>query len=395
VLTPKFPSPTWGAGTRNYYFLKALAKHHTVSLLTLIDKEEEREEISLLRDFLHTVKCVVRPAASAKRLKQLVCMLRGKSYFIDLNSFVEVQEALNTLLAEEHYHAVLFESALMSDYRLPEGVKRIIDEHNVEYELLWRTFRHESGVGRKWFNWWENRVLKPAEIALCKQADLLLATSKRDCAILKNALPTSNIQVVPNGVDTQVFQNSSAKLSTHQIIFTGTMNYYPNIDAVSSFAKKCWPLIQAQIPDATWLIVGRDPPQKVRNLGELPGVTVTGSVPDARPYLAASAVAIAPLQVGSGTRLKILEAFAMGKAVVSTSIGCEGLAVVPEEHLLLADSPEEFAQAVIKLLNDADLQSQLGMAGRRLVEAVYSWEHCSVRLLEILENSIQERERIC
>jgi glycosyltransferase involved in cell wall biosynthesis len=167
------------------------------------------------------------------------------------------------------------------------------------------------------------------------------------------------------------------------------------IEAVVSFARQCWPFIKAEIPDATWTIVGREPPPEVRELGTAPGITVTGTVSDVRPYFSTSAVAIAPLHIGGGTRLKILEAFAMRKAVVSTSIGCEGLAVLPGEHLLIADRPEEFAQAVITLLKDPEARTRLGNAGRILVEEEYSWENCGAQLLCALETHIQGKEQVC
>jgi polysaccharide biosynthesis protein PslH len=394
VLTPSFPSPTWGAGTRNYYFLKALAKYHRVSLLSLIEKKEDLEQISLLEDFVHSVKYVQRPPVR-KRMKQLTYLARLRSYSIESNVLAEVQAALDAFFAEDDYDAVLFESVFVSNYRLPAGIKRLVDQHNVEYEVLWRTFRNESGGWRKWYNWWESRILKPAEIKLCRRADLVLTTSERDSRILKRVLPSTAIEVVPNGVDIRVFQSDSTEPTPYQIIFTGAMNYYPNIDAVISFARNCWPLIREQVPQATWVIAGREPPLEVKSLEDLPGVTVTGSVPDVRPYLAASAVAIAPLQIGGGTRLKILEAFAMSKAVVSTSIGCEGLAVASEEHLLVADRPEEFAQAVIKFLNNPEMRTSFGRAGRALVEAEYSWERCGAQLLHALETHIPEREQVC
>lgn len=395
VLTPSFPSPTWGAGTRNYYLLKTLARYHTVSLLSLIDHEEDREKQALLQDVVSAIRCVMRPPIKRKRLRQLSYMARFQPYSLALNEFDEVQTALDEMLAEEAYDAVLFESALMSRYRLPATVKRIVDQHNIEYELFWRTYRNESTGWRKWYNWCESSLLKPDEIALCRQADLVLTTSEQDQATLKHLLPATSIEVVPNGVDIEIFQNNSTEQIPDQIIFTGAMNYYPNIDAVLTFARNCWPLIRAQIPSATWIIVGREPSLEVRSLGELPGVTVTGGVPDVRSYLASSVVALAPLQVGGGTRLKILEAFAMGKAVVSSSVGCEGLAVVPAEHLLVADQPEEFARAVVQLLQNVEMRTRFGKAGRALVEEKYSWERSGAQLLRVLETHVPERKQMC
>jgi len=395
MVSPSFPSPTSGFRTRNYHLLKTLARKHTISLLSLVNSSEIEEcDLSLLKDFAHTAQIVARPSPPSKRLQQLMCVLRGRSYFLELNSSTEMQKALDLLLLDEQYDAVLFESALIAGYRLPKGVKCIVDQHNIEHELLWRTYQRETAWLRKWYNRLESRLLRPIEIERCSKADVVLTTSERERLLLKSILPHSLIEVVPNGVDIEAFRHDSLEEIPGQIIFTGAMNYYPNIDAVTFFAQRCWPLIQAQIPGATWEIVGYDPVPEVRRLAELPGVTVTGSVPDVRPYLAASTVAITPLQIGGGTRLKILEALAMQKAVVSTSVGCEGLSVVPGEHLVVEDEPEAFAQAVIAFLNNPEMCAAYGSAGRALVEAEYSWERCVGHLLRVLETNLKESEQV-
>ncbi|MGH2496067.1 MAG: glycosyltransferase [Ktedonobacteraceae bacterium] len=394
MVSPSLPSPTWGAGTRNYHLLKTLARDHTVSLLALVDSPNVDEgDLSLLKALAHTVRIAVRPTPPSKRLQQLMYMVRGKSYVVEINSCL--QKDLDMLLLDEDYDAVIYESALVANYRIPEDVQCIVDQHNIEYELLWRTYQRETTWLRKWYNRLESRLLRPIEIERCRKADLVLTTSERDCSLLKSKLPRSVIEVVPNGVDTNIFRCNAQEEETGQIIFTGAMNYYPNIDAVYYFAQHCWPLIQAQIPGTTWKIVGSNPLPEVRRLAELPGVTVTGTVPDVRPYLAASAVAIAPLQIGSGTRLKILEALAMQRAVVSTSIGCEGLSVIPGKHLVVEDRPEAFAQAVVTLLNNPEMRTAYGAAGRTLVESEYSWERCGAILLRILETNLREREQVC
>ena len=387
MVSPNLPCPAWGASTRNYHLLKALARKHTVSLLALVDRNEDTEyNLSQLKYFTRTVRIIARSASHPKRLQQVMCVVRGKSYILETNSLVEMQEALDTLLIDDQYDAVLFESMLVAGYRIPDGVKVIVDQHNIEHELLQRTYQHETAWSRKWYNWLESRLIKPIEIERCRRADAVLVTSEREHLLLKNLLPRRVIEVIPNGVDTEAFQGDYlAQETSNQIIFTGTMDYYPNIDAVLFFAQQCWPLILEQVPGVTWQIVGRKPPPEVQRLAELPGVTVTGFVPDVQPYLARSAVAIAPLQIGSGTRLKILEAFAMQKAVVSTSMGCEGLSVESGKHLLVADQPEAFAQAVVELLGDPSMRIALGSAGRALIEAEYSWEQCGAQLLHVLE----------
>jgi len=219
----------------------------------------------------------------------------------------------------------------------------------------------------------------------------VLVTSAREALLLKSSLPNISVHVVPNGVDIENFRDAyNAHELDDCIVFTGSMEYYPNIDAVLHFARECWPLIRSKSPHVTWAIVGRNPPSSVLKLRKVPGITVTGSVPDVKPYLAAATVAIAPLRMGSGTRLKILEAFAMRKAVVSTSLACEGLNVIPGKHLIVADQPDVFAQQVVNLLQNSQARAALGKAGRELAQA-YSWELCGDALLSALQNLIEAK----
>jgi glycosyltransferase involved in cell wall biosynthesis len=287
-----------------------------------------------------------------------------------------------------HFDIVLFESVLIAGYRLPQGAKIVIDQHNIEHELLERTYQHEQAFLRKWFSWRESHLLKKGEVKRCREADVVLVTSEREYDMLKQLLPEQQIEVIPNGVDTEAFvHHDSVREIPYQIIFTGSMDYFPNIDAVLYFARKSWPIIKSEVPNASWQIVGKNPPREVRDLAASPGITVTGTVPEVTSYLASASVAIAPLQIGSGTRLKILEALAMGKAVVSTSLGCEGLSVASGKHLILADQPENFAQAVITLLNNQEMRTALGKAGKALVEAEYSWEQARPQLLHAFDGA--------
>ncbi len=396
MVTAGLPRPVGGANTRNFHLLKALSKLYRVSLLVLANETEMNEfaVISSLNEFTETVQLIPYELPDRfKRLIQLLNAIRGKSYFLNLFVVPEMQHALDAISSLSRFDLALFESVLVAGYQLPEGTKTIIDQHNIEYELLERTYKHEKAPIRKWYNWRESRLLKQGEIERCWQADTVLVTSEREHNILRNLLSEKQIEVIPNGVDIDTFvQHNASQEVSHQMIFTGTMDYFPNIDAVLFFARKCWPLIQQQIPDATWQIVGKNPPAEIKRLAELPGITVTGTVPEVHPYLAVSSVVIAPLQVGSGTRLKILEALAMKRAVVSTSIGCEGLAVEDGKHLIVADRPEQFALAVIKLLNNQAMRTALGNAGRALVETKYSWTHCGTLLLQALEIHLLERE---
>ena len=392
VVSPLLPTPTSGQNTRNFHLLRALARRHRVSLLALESQPElvAPEHMGLLADCTETL-CIVPYAPGArKRWQQLAGLVRGRPYVLHTARLPAVQQALDTLFATHHFDLVLYEGMFIADYRLPEHVRVVLDEHNLEFELRLRTYRQEQAPLRKWYNWLEGHQLKAVEIERCRRADVVLMTSEREQEIMQHLLPASKVVVVPNGVDHQAFLPvEDARDAEPRVVFTGAMGYYPNVDAVRFFARHCWPLIRARIPTATWQIVGRNPLPEVLQLAGLPGVTVTGEVPDTRPYLASASVALAPLRIGSGTRLKILEAFAMQKAVVSTSIGCEGLAVENGWHLLIEDEPAAFAEAVIMLLKQPEQRRALGHAGRALVETMYSWEACGQQLLDIVEEMEQ------
>jgi glycosyltransferase involved in cell wall biosynthesis len=200
--------------------------------------------------------------------------------------------------------------------------------------------------------------------------------------------------VVSTGVDTHFFSphattesgavHSSAAESRH-LVFTGSMDWLPNEDAVIFFCREVLPLIRAEEPDVTLSIVGRAPTPAVKRLADLPGVHVAGRVDDVRPYIGDAAVYIVPLRIGGGTRLKIFEAMAMGKAVVSTTVGAEGLPVVGDEHVVLADEPQSFSRAVVRLLRDIDGRRRLEAAARALVVERYDWSAVAGELKSALE----------
>ncbi len=389
MVAPYLPAPSWGASTRSYYLLQALAHEHSVSLLALSDASAPEAISASLQEInlKHIYQVSSASSMENRRFRKILSTFMRKSYLMKLYYEQEIQHELDAILAQEHYDAVIFESIFMAGYHVPNALTTIIDQHNIEHELLQRTYEQEPSRLRKWFNWREAHKIKPLELAYCRKAQGVLVTSEREYLLLKRLVPQCHAFVVPNGVDTQRFNAINGQQEVaNRIIFTGTMNYYPNIQAVLFFAQECWPRIRAQIPTATWQIVGKSPPPEVERLATLPGVTVTGAVPDVKPYLAAASVAIAPLLIGSGTRLKILEALAMQKAVVSTSLGCEGLVIETGKQLCIANQPEQFAQSVIDLLQSKEMRTSLGQAGRTLVETAYSWEQCGNAAIRALEN---------
>ena len=215
--------------------------------------------------------------------------------------------------------------------------------------------------------------MRQYEARACARAGLTVAVSEADRALLAANAPGADIRAVGTGVDTAYFHPNGAVEAPATLVFTGSMDWYPNEDAILYFIAEILPELRREVPGLSLAVVGRDPSEGLRTTCGAAGVHVTGTVADIRPYVAEAAVYVVPLRIGGGTRLKIFEALAMGKAVVATRVGAEGLPIVSGQHFLQADSPAEFAQAVVTLLKDAGRRHALGMAGRRLVEEQYSW----------------------
>lgn len=250
---------------------------------------------------------------------------------------------------------------------------------------------------RRAFNLLEYWRYRSDERAICRHMDLILAASARDRDTMQGWSDTPDCCVVPNGVDSDYFAlsgNTPVREQPGSIVFTGSMHYAPNAEAMLSFTATTWPLIRQQVPDATLTIVGPKPPPEILKLGSLPNVTVAGFVPDLRPYLSAAQVVVAPLHIGGGTRLKILEAMAMERAIVSTSVGCEGLEVEPGRHLVVADDPHEFAAAVAHLLSAPQRREAIGREGRSLVEDLYDWRAVGRQMEGAIKASLARQETL-
>jgi glycosyltransferase involved in cell wall biosynthesis len=258
--------------------------------------------------------------------------------------------------------------------------------HNVEHRIWDRLAAVESRGWRRKLLLNEARKMRRYEAEVCRQARRTLAVSEIDRKHLAAAAPEADVWAVPTGVDTAYFRPNGYHEIPQTMVFTGSMDWYPNEDALLYFIDAILPAIRREVPGARLSAVGRNPSPRLRAAAAAAGVTVTGRVDDVRPYMASAPIYVVPLRVGGGTRLKIFEALAMGKAVVSTTVGAEGLPLVPGEHFLCADEPEQFARAVVSLLRDGAQRRALGRAGRHVVEQRYSWP----QVAQIFEARCQE-----
>jgi glycosyltransferase involved in cell wall biosynthesis len=380
VLTPSLPyPPIWGFGTRVYQFLRLLARRHQVSLLTYEEPGEE-EKVAALAKVCTSVHTVPRRAetASHKRLSQLSSMFSRVSYQRRNLHSSSMQKALDDLTSRERFDVIQIESSQLASFAFDSRAVLVLDEHNIEYELLYRMYQTERSLMRRFYNWVEFTKFRREEIGAWNRASGCLTTSTREEHIIGGIVPTP-ILVAANAVDVDYFRPSGDPLDGNAIVMTGLMHYRPNIDGALFFVREIFPRILACRPKMVFYIVGAGATDEVKQLSG-PNVVVTDTVPDVRPYLSRCAVFVVPLRMGGGTRLKVVEGLSMEKAVVSTSVGCEGIDVAHGEHLLIADEPGAFADAVLQVLENRDMALELGRQGRALVECHYRWETVVERL---------------
>lgn len=375
VLSPWLPYPvTWGYAKRVYHILEELAARHEVTLVTYTDGDDQAAQEVLRR--LCRVHVVPRPALPAgKRLAQLASTLSPRSFQHRLMYSDAMQRQLDVLTSGAAFDVIHVSTSQMACFRFDPRSPLVLDEHNIEYELYYRVFQAEGSVPRRLFNWLEYRKFRREEIAAWRAADGIAMTSRREAAFVQQMLPGACVVSVPNAVDTDYFAPAAddSAVDAEAIVMTGLMKYRPNVDGAIFFAREILPRIRQARPRATFYVVGGEPAPEVTALAG-PHVVVTGSVDDVRPYVHRSTVFVVPLRMGSGTRLKVLEGLAMGKAMVSTAIGCEGIDVVDGEHLRIADTPEAFADAVLALMGNPALARTLAGNGRTLMLDRYRWK---------------------
>jgi sugar transferase (PEP-CTERM/EpsH1 system associated) len=381
VLGVWFPyPPRWGWAVRVYHLTRQLARRHEVTLLTYGTRTDEQHVAELRKEGIHAETVLrERPSKVARRRNQvssLVSRLPFESYIARSD---ELQEAIDRLSAQSPFDVVQLESTLVWPFRFPGEPRLVLDEHNIEYENYARHQEMERSPVRKAFYAFEAAKVRRYEQSAWQQVAGCVLTSAREEEIVRAVAPATQTMVVPNGVDVDSFRPGTEERDSASIVFNGVLDYRPNLDAALFLIDEVLPLVRAARPEASVTIVGRgDPAELSRVRG--PSVEATGEVPDVRPYLQRAAVVAVPIRAGSGTRFKVVEGLAVAAPMVSTAVGCEGIGVRDGEHLLVADRAADFAAAILRLLDDRELGSRLGAAGRRFVEDEYSWESAGARL---------------
>jgi glycosyltransferase involved in cell wall biosynthesis len=397
-VTPYVPSPpTFGGQRRIHGLMHALAKRHALSLLALHNPADPIDQwLERTRGNFPDTELFVQPAfglqGRGKRAAQLRSLLGPRSW----DAISHRNEALAARLVErlerETWDAIVVEFAQMAVNlsKVPPSVRCVVDEHNIEYDLQRRSANSTSSPVRRAFleaNW---RKLRREEQAVWRRFDGVSVTSPRDLAIIQDEAPGACCMAVPNGVALEEFAPPQTPPEADTLIFFGAHNYFPNADGLRFFFAEIWPLILSARPSTRLRVVGPLPPANILAL-QPTNAAFEGYVDDIVAEVGRAAVAIAPLRIGGGTRLKVLEAMALGRPVVATRIGAEGIDVEHDRDLLLADEPRSFADAVLRLLAQPAEATALGLRGRRRVEKAYGWDTSAAQLEQLLDTLIANR----
>ena len=393
-LSPTVPYPlTDGGRIRVYNLLKQIALKNDITLLALETQPSDKSSVPHIEQLGVKVHLVQNSATLPRlSLKTLIsACVKRQPITVARYNVSAYRHKLRELLAVDNFDLVHYEMFHTAQFYTETDLPTVLSQQNVDSAIWHRLTGETKNILYKYAYWTQQRAFQRYERVLSPQFEAVTCTSDIDAAVFQQYCADGVVKVIPNGVDVSHYQPDYASEALEHLIYIGSMDWYPNEDAVSFFAEEVLPHVQKKVSDVKFSIVGGNPSARVQQLADREGVVVTGRVPEIKPYFADATVFVVPLRIGSGTRLKILEALAMGKAVVSTSVGAEGLALRDGEEIIIADEPKDFAEAVIRLLTDPSLRKQIGEKGRARVEQDYDWRSIGKELLTVYE-SLKNKE---
>ena len=376
--------PRFGAQARMHGLMTQLARHHDLTAVMLVDEEFDVEECrQAMQAYCREVVLVPNPYGRegiAKRLLQLRSLASARSFDRLRVTVPALQQALDRVLSERRFDIVNLEFPYLGHCHLrqaPPGERLpalVVDSHEIAYDLARQFARAGGSVGRRLYagaNW---RKLRREELGIYREADGVYLCSAEDEQRLLDQIPEASTAVIPNAADIEYYQPrpTDPPPDGRTVVYFGLLSTIPNVDGVTHFVQDIWPHIAEAHPEARCKIIGGRPPPSLQALTG-PRVELTGFVPDLRPHLAAAAAIVVPLRLGGGTRLKIVEAMAMGKAIVSTTLGAEGIEAVSGRDIFIEDEPAAFAGAVNRLLADPGLAARIGESARLVAVERYAW----------------------
>jgi polysaccharide biosynthesis protein PslH len=386
-LCHRFPYPPQsGAKIRPFNMIKHLAERHEVTVCSLVrDEQEVQEGWGLAEHCKAYVTARVREPWQSLRMVTRLPSLTPASmgYFYSAQLAREIRRCLN----REAFDLIFVHCSSVAPYVVQvRGIPKILDFCDMDSQK-WLQYARSKTLPLSLGYWIEGRKLMRVEKRLAKKFDVCTVATRAELETLDGYATGSVSDWFPNGVDHNYFSPDGAPYDADCLSFVGRMDYYPNQECMFEFCARTLPLIRSQRPNVKLLIVGADPSPAVLKLAERPGVTVTGSVPDVRPYVRRSALTIAPLSIARGTQNKILEAMAMGVPVVASELAAGGVDALPGQHLLTASTPQGYATAVLRVLEHPEERARLAEAGRARMLSHHQWSHSMQRLDAIIERA--------
>jgi sugar transferase (PEP-CTERM/EpsH1 system associated) len=367
--------PDKGDRIRAFHLLRFLSRHAAVHLACLADEPVAEEAVAPLRRLC--VRVAVVPLGPARWLRAAASLLGGRTVTEGAFRSPALAATVQAWAAQTPFAAALASSSAMVPYLRLEGLRHVpavVDLVDVDSQK-WLDYAARGRGCKGWLYRTEGRRLRALEGELPAWARAVTVVSEREAELYRRFCRPGEVRAVRNGVDLDYFQPRAVPVEP-ACVFVGALDYRPNVDAACWFGEAVWPSVRRRVASAALWLVGRRPAAPVRRLARLPGVEVIGQVPDVRPWLARAAAVVAPLRLARGLQNKVLEALAMGKAVVASPPALAALDVEPGVHVLAAASPGEWGDGVLRLLGDEALRRRLGSAGRRYVEERHHWDRC-------------------
>ncbi|MEK6396744.1 MAG: glycosyltransferase family 4 protein [Terriglobus sp.] len=390
-ISPFFLHPTnRGGQIRTLGTLKELHRHHEVHFCALNppDNPEGPARSSEYCSRAFEVRHAPTPRSSIKIIPELLQAIASPiPMAVSRYASQELRTLVQERLSTEHYDCVVCDFLACAP-NLSDMARAVLFEHNVETTIWQRHEQQATSWPRKLFFGMQARKMARYERNICRQSRFVIAVSELDAKRMREDFGIEHVAAVRTGVDVDFLQPPEASEPVGDLMFSGSMDWLPNVDAMEYFLDEIFPLILAQRPATTLTIAGRSPDARVtRAAATYPGVTVTGSVPDMRPYLWGSSLSIIPLRIGGGTRLKVYESMAAGTPIVSTTVGAEGLEYSDGKDIVIADTPRDFADACLHMLENDARRSQIARAARQLVIDNFSWSAVTPEFAALLEQN--------
>ncbi|MDD3732751.1 MAG: glycosyltransferase family 4 protein [candidate division Zixibacteria bacterium] len=403
LITHLVPYPPKGGVTlRNYNLLKETAAYHDIYMVTFYQRVHHKSEQALMEGIEEIRKLCrhleVFPIPSDfNRLRWYMLLFfnlfTATPYSAWRYSSRAMTATIKKLLKEQTFDLMELGTIALGNFgRLAPELPKVMVHHNIESHLLYRRSRYVKNPLAKIYIAYQAAKLKRFERKMAPLIDYHTTCSQPDRELLLENYPRTRVDVVPNGVDTEYFQTTDDPVVPGQLIYVGGMTWFPNYDAMKYFIEDIWPLIIKELPHATLVHIGRQTSREFEKISQInPAVRFLGFADDIRPEITRSSVYIVPLRIGGGTRLKILDAFSMSSAVVSTSIGCEGIEVTDGKDILIADDPATFARKIITLCTDDELRENMKKQARLTAVTKYSWKIIAPKLEEVYRKAVAGR----